>query len=126
MACVPFSITLAVLATDNKRQFSFSINKGCENDKPIYVLVFILRDREAVTDPFQDRVSLQVTVGETDSPKAERLIARGLNNAQLAYLKGPLTNVVSALPPTGGAPSADVAAGEAAGQIVNSRPVLPA
>jgi len=125
MACIPFSITLAVLATDNKRQFSFSINKGCEAEKPIYVLVFVFRDREAVTDPFQERVSLRVTVGDTDSPKAERMIARGMNNAQLAYLKGPLTNVVAGLPPTGGAPSSDEAAREAASQIINNRPVLP-
>lgn len=125
MACVPFSITLAVLATDNKRQFSFSINKGCIEEKPVYVLVFIFRDRDAVTDPFQDRVSLQVTLGDTDNAKAEKLIARGMNNAQLAYLKGPLTNIVQDLPPTGGAPSDDVAAQKAASQIINSKPVLP-
>ena len=125
MACVPFSITLAVLATDNKRQFSFSINKGCEDEKPIYVLIFIFRDRDHVTDPFQDRVSLQVTVGDADSAKAEKLIARGLNNAQLTYLKGPLTNVVAALPPTGGAPSSDIAAQNAANQIINNKPKLP-
>jgi hypothetical protein len=125
MACVPFSITLAVLATDNKRQFSFSINKGCVEEKPVYVLVFIFRDRNELTEPFQDRVSLQVTVGDTDSPKAEKLIARGMNNAQLAYLKGPLTDIVEDLPPTGGAPSNDPTALNAASQILNSKPVLP-
>jgi|GEM_PF-1940332 len=126
MACIPFSITLAVLATDNKRQFSFSINKGCIEDKPVYVLIFIFRDRNEVTDIFQDRVSLQVTVGDTDSTKAERLMARGLTNAQLSYLKGPLTNVVANLEPTGGAPSTDENAQKAAAAIVNARPVLPA
>lgn len=126
MACIPFSITLAVLATDNNRQFSFSINKGCIDEKPVYVLVFIFRDRNSVTEVFQDRVSLQVTVGDTDSTKAEKLMARGLTNAQLTYLKGPLTNIVANLEPTGGAPSTDENAQNAAAAIVNTKPVLPA
>lgn len=123
MPCTPFGITLAVLATDNMRQFSFSINKGCiTDDKPFYVLVFILRDRANITDPFQDRVSLKVTLGDTENDKAERLIERGMTNAQLSYLKGPLTNVVSKLP-TGN--STDTVAQKAGAAIVNSRPVLP-
>lgn len=123
MACTPFGITLAVLATDNKRQFSFSINKGCIDDKPFYVLVFIFRDRNEVTDPFQDRVSLKVTLGDADNPKAEKLIDRGLTNAQLTYLKGPLTNIISKLPP---GESTDPEAQKAGAAIVNSKPTQPA
>lgn len=123
MACTPFSLTLAVLATDNMRQFSFSINKGCiSEDKPFYVLNFIFRDRSVVTDNFQDRVRLEVTLGETDNPKAEKLMTRGLTNAQLTYLKGPLTKVVSNLPP---GTSNDANAKKAGAEIVNTKPALP-
>ena len=127
MACNAFSITLAVLATNNKQQFSFSIDKGClDNDKPFFVLIFIFRDRPNETAQFQDRVSLKVTVGDANSDKAQKIIDRGLTNAQLTYMKGPLTNVVTALPATGGAPSADPKAQKAAEAILNSKPVLPA
>ena len=73
MACKPFSVTLAVLAPDNKRQVSFSVSKGCINDdKAFFVLNFVLRDK--IGTEFQDRVRLHVTVGDTDNPKAQKLI----------------------------------------------------
>ena len=56
MSCKPFSVTLAVLAPDNKRQISFGITKGCiSDDQAFYVLNFVLRD--LVNGDFQDRVS---------------------------------------------------------------------
>src|SRR5205809_164414 len=123
MSCTPFSVTLAVLATDNKRQVSFSINKGClDNDKPFYVLIFILRDRAQTTDEFQDRVKLQVTVGDSQNDKAQRLIDNGLLSTQLNYLKGPLTNVTKDLPQ---GTSSDAKAEQALSAIVNTRPVPP-
>jgi|SRR5687767_972469 len=98
MACKPFSVTLAVLAPDNKRQVSFSISKGCLNDDvAFYVLNFVLRDK--IGDDFQDRVRLHVTVGDTDSPKAQKLIDHGMTMTQLQFLQGPITNKAKALPP---------------------------
>lgn len=96
MACKPFSITLAVLAPDNKRQISFGITKGCiSDDKAFYVLNFVLRD--LVQGEFQDRVRLHVEVGDTDSDKAQRIIDRGLTMTQLNWLQGPVTSKTKSL-----------------------------
>jgi hypothetical protein len=90
MPCKPFSIVLAVLAPDNKRQISFAMSRGCIDDNtPIYVINFVLRDK--VGDEFQDRVRLHVTVGDTDNAKAEKLITNGLTMTQLEFLQGPVT-----------------------------------
>ena len=96
MACKPFSITLAVLAPDNKRQISFGITKGCiTDDKAFYVLNFVLRD--LVNGDFQDRVRLHVEIGDTDSDKAQRMIDRGLTMTQLSWLQGPVTTKTKSL-----------------------------
>ena len=98
MACKPFSVTLAVLAPDNKRQISFGITKGCiSDDQAFYVLNFVLRD--LVNGDFQDLVRLHVEVGDTDSDKAQRLIDRGLTMTQLSWLQGPVTNKTKTLAP---------------------------
>jgi hypothetical protein len=97
MSCKPFSVTLAVLAPDNKRQISFGITKGCiSDDQAFYVLNFVLRD--LVNGDFQDRVRLHVEVGDTDSDKAQRLIDRGLTMTQLNWLQGPVTSKTKNLP----------------------------
>jgi hypothetical protein len=97
MACKPFSIVLAVLAPDNKRQISFGVTKGCiSDDQAFYILNFILRD--LVDGGFQDRVRLHVEIGDTDGDKAQRLIDRGLTMTQLNWLQGPVTNKTKALP----------------------------
>src|SRR5437762_14240112 len=95
--CKPFSVNLAVLAPDNKRQISFGITIGClDNNTPFYVLNFVLRD--LVNGEFQDRVVLHVTVGDTDSDKAQRIMAQGLTMSQLAFLQGPVTSKAKKLP----------------------------
>src|SRR2546423_12424816 len=97
MACKPFSVFLSVLAPDNKRQVSFAVSKGCISDnQPFYVLNFVLRD--IVNGEFQDRVRLHVTIGDTDNPKAQRLIDHGLTMTQIQFLQGPLTSKAKALP----------------------------
>ena len=111
MACKPFSITLAVLAPDNKRQISFGVTKGCvSDDEAFYVLNFILRD--LVNGEFQDRVRLHVEIGDTDGDKAQRLIDRGLTMTQLSWLQGPVTQKTKALPAgtTSNAPAETVVA----------------
>lgn len=115
MACKPFSIVLAVLAPDNKRQVSFGITKGCiSDDEAFYVLNFVLRDK--IGDEFQDRVRLHVTVGETDSDKAQRLIDHGMTMTQLQFLQGPVTTKTKNLPP---GTTANAAAEKTLAGIVN-------
>jgi hypothetical protein len=98
MACKPFSIVLAVLAPDNKRQISFAMSRGCIDDNtPIYVINFVLRDK--VGGEFQDRVRLHVTVGDTDNAKAEKMITNGLTMTQLEFLQGPVTARAKKLAP---------------------------
>src|SRR3982751_6975794 len=115
MACKPFSVTLAVLAPDNKRQISFGITKGCiSDDKAFFVLNFVLRD--LVSGEFQDRVRLHVEVGDTDSDKAQRIIERGLTMTQLSWLQGPVTSKTKALAP---GTTSNPAAEKTVGAIVN-------
>lgn len=95
--CKPFSINLAVLAPDNKRQVSFGITKGCnDDDTPFYMINLVLRDR--TEDGFQDRVKLDVRVGDTNSPKAQALLEQGLTMSQIEFLQGPITARAKALP----------------------------
>ena len=99
--CKEFSINLAVLAPSNKRQFSFGMMRGCIDDNtPLYAMVFVLRD--LINGEFQDRVKVKVTVGPAFNDKAEALMKRGLNAAQLDFLQGPLTSRAAKLQPSGG------------------------
>lgn len=96
--CKEFSITLAVLAPDNKRQISFGMARGCIDDNtPFYVINFVLRDK--TEDGFQDRVRLKVTIGPLDSDKAQKLMDAGLKDTQVEFLQGPITNAAKKLPP---------------------------
>lgn len=100
MACKEFSINLAVLAPSNKRQISFGMMRGCIDDNtPFYAMIFILRD--LIEGEFQDRVKVKITIGPTLNDKAEALMNRGLNAAQLDFLQGPLTSRAKKLPATG-------------------------
>ena len=93
--CKPFSVNLAVLAPSNKRQVSFGITRGCIGDTPFYLIIFVLRDK--VDGGFQDRVKLDIRVGDTLNPKAEALMTQGLNMSQLEFLSGPITDRAKAL-----------------------------
>ena len=94
--CKPFSVNLAVLAPSNKRQVSFGITRGCIDDNnPFYLIIFVLRDK--VDGGFQDRVKLDIRVGDTLNPKAEALMTQGLNMSQLEFLSGPITDRAKAL-----------------------------
>ncbi|MDT7605369.1 MAG: hypothetical protein QOF61_3366 [Acidobacteriota bacterium] len=96
--CTQFSVNLAVLAPNNKRQVSFGITRGCIDDNtPFYLIIFVLRDK--VDGGFQDRVKLDIRVGDTLNPKAEALMTQGLNMAQLEFLSGPLTDRAKQLKP---------------------------
>jgi hypothetical protein len=95
--CKPFSVNLAVLAPDNKRQISFGITKGCIDDNtPFYLINFVLRDK--VDGGFQDRVKLDVRIGDTNNPKAQALVEQGLTMSQIEFLQGPITTRAKKLP----------------------------
>lgn len=95
--CVPFSMSLAVLAPDNKRQVSFGITRGCNaDDTSFWLLHFVLRDK--VDGAFQDRVVLDVRVNAQENPLAEKLASEGLKRAQLDFLSGPVTSAAKKLP----------------------------
>ena len=99
MPCKSFTVALALLAPDNKRQISFGMSKICQNaEDAIFIMEFVLRDR--IGDEFQDRVRLHVDVGGDlkDKAKAQELMDRGLSMTQLQFLKGPLTLRTKNLP----------------------------
>lgn len=93
--CKPFTVALALLMPDNKRQISLVVDRGCVDDAPVYLLIFVLRD--LINGEFQDRVKLQVTIGDVD--KAQGLMDSGLKQSQLDFLTGPITNKAKKLPP---------------------------
>lgn len=83
---------------DNQRQISFGLTRGCIDDNtPFYIINFVLRDR--VEGGFQDRVKLEITVGDTLNSKAQALIEQGLTQTQLEFLQGPITTTAKSLPP---------------------------
>ena len=93
--CEELTVTLALLMPDNKRQISLVVDRGCVDDNtPVYLIIFVLRD--LVDGVFQDRVKLQVTIG--DVSKAQGLMDSGLKASQLDFLTGPVTNKTKKLP----------------------------
>jgi len=62
----------------------------------LYLIVFVLRTNE--TGGFQDRVKLEVTLGDTDNADAQAMVDRGLTMTQLEFLQGPITSRARALP----------------------------
>lgn len=95
--CSPFSINLAVLSPDDSTQVSFGISKHCPATGPLYIIIFVLRTNE--TGGFQDRVKLEVTLGDTDNADAQAMVDRGLTMTQIEFLQGPITARTKALPP---------------------------
>jgi len=94
--CTPFSVTLAVLSPDDNTQVSFGVSRHCPPTGPLYIIVFVLRTKD--TGGFQDRVKLEVTVGDTDNADAQAMVDRGLTMTQIEFLQGPITNRAQALP----------------------------
>src|SRR5947208_7946967 len=95
--CSEFSVSFALLTTDNKRQISFGVTRGClDAHTPLYVISFLLRDK--IGDDFQDRVKLLVTIGPESNDKAQAIIDRGLRASQKGFLEGPITTRAKAAP----------------------------
>jgi hypothetical protein len=96
--CTEFSVSFALLTSDNARQVSFGVTRGClDPSTPLYVISFLLRDK--VGDEFQDRVRLLITVGPENHDKAQAIIDRGLRSSQKDFLEGPITTKAKSAPP---------------------------
>ena len=94
--CTPFAVTLAVLSPDNGTQISFGVSRHCPPTGPLYVIIFVLRTNQGAG--FQDRVKLQVTIGDTDNADAQAMVDRGLTMTQIEFLQGPVTARAKTLP----------------------------
>src|SRR5215472_7237625 len=95
--CTEFSVSFALLTSDNNRQVSFGVTRGCiDANTPLYVISFLLRDK--VNGDFQDRVKLLVTIGPESNDKAQAIIDRGLRSSQKDFLEGPITSKAKAAP----------------------------
>jgi len=96
--CTEFSVSFALLTSDNTRQISFGVTRGCiDASTPLYVISFVLRDK--IGTDFQDRVKLLVTVGPESNDKAQAIIDRGLRSSQKDFLEGPITSKAKVAPP---------------------------
>jgi hypothetical protein len=95
--CTEFSVSFALLTSDNNRQVSFGVTRGCiDPSTPLYVISFLLRDK--IDGDFQDRVKLLVTIGPQSNDKAQAIIDRGLRSSQKDFLEGPITTKAKAAP----------------------------
>lgn len=95
--CTEFSVSFALLTSDNSRQISFGVTRGClDAMTALYVISFVLRDK--IDGEFQDRVRLLITVGPESHDKAQAIIDRGLRSAQKDFLEGPITSKAKAAP----------------------------
>ena len=95
--CTEFSVSFALLTSDNSRQISFGVTRGCiDATTPLYVISFVLKDK--IDGDFQDRVKLLVTVGPESNDKAQAIIDRGLRSAQKDFLEGPITSKAKVAP----------------------------
>jgi hypothetical protein len=96
--CTEFSVSFALLTSDNNRQVSFGVTRGClDAHTPLYVISFLLRDK--VDGEFQDRVRLLVTVGPESNDKAQAIIDRGLRSTQKNFLEGAITTKAKTVVP---------------------------
>ncbi len=95
--CTEFSVNFALLTSDNSRQITFGVTRGCiDANTPLYVISFLLRDK--VDGGFQDRVKLLVTIGPESNDKAQAIIDRGLRSTQKDFLEGPITSKAKTAP----------------------------
>ncbi len=93
----PFALQFGFLTPDNKRKVEFGMLKAFgDNNKPFFVIVFVLSD--LVDGAFQERVKVDVRVGEFLNDKAKVMISQGLTLTQQEFLRGPVTTHAKKLP----------------------------
>lgn len=72
MACKAFSVEVAILTPDDKKEINFGLTKGCNPDgTDFWTIDFIYKDDRG--SGMKKRVEVHVTVGENKKPKAAAL-----------------------------------------------------
>jgi hypothetical protein len=72
MACKAFSVEVAVLTPDDKKEIHFGLTRGCNTDgSDFWTIDFIYKDDRG--SGMKKRVEVHVTVGENKKPKAAAL-----------------------------------------------------
>lgn len=82
MACKAFSVEVAVLTPDDKKEIHFGLTKGCNPDGSDFWTIDFLYKEDRGTG-MKKRVEVHVTVGENKKPKAEALASAAQNNQPL-------------------------------------------
>jgi hypothetical protein len=97
--CTPFSVTVAVLTPDDKREVSFGLTHGCNPDglSDFWLIDFILKQKKG--DEMKTRVEVHVTVGENKKEKAAALAeTKELSLSKLNLLKNQIADRATELP----------------------------
>ena len=97
-ANTPFALQIGFLTPDNKRRVEFGMLKAFTDDnKPLFVIVFIMSDLQP-SGEFQERVKVEVKVGDFLNAKAKTMIDQGLSLTQHQFLRGPITTRAKQVP----------------------------
>jgi hypothetical protein len=96
--CTPFSVTVAVLTPDDKREVHFGLTHGCNPDNTdfwtIDFILKVLRSGEMKT-----RVEVHVTVGESKKAQAAALAEnKELTPAKVSLLKNQIADRATEVP----------------------------
>ena len=82
MACKAFSVEVAILTPDDKKEINFGLTKGCNPDgTDFWTIDFIYKDDRG--SGMKKRVEVHVTVGENKKPKAEAMAAAAKDDQPL-------------------------------------------
>ena len=100
--CKPFSVDIAFLTTDDKHQIEFGLSKDCKDDKPVWTIDFVLKDKK--DNDFVKRVEVHVKVGAAKKENTETLAktmdeTKELPETKSELLLGPIKNRALQLPP---------------------------
>ena len=96
--CTPFSVTVAVLTPDDKREVHFGLTHGCNPDNTdFWTIDFILKVLRA--GEMKTRVEVHVTVGENKKTQAAALAdTRELTAAKVSLLKNQIADRATEVP----------------------------
>jgi hypothetical protein len=95
--CKPFSVEIAVVPPDDKREVHFGLTRGCNPDNSsFWTIDFMLKQLRGTE--MKTRVEVHVAVGENKKPKAEALAdSKALTPAKLSLLKNQIAELASSL-----------------------------
>src|SRR5262245_62145894 len=96
--CTPFSVKVALLTPDDKKEIHFGLTKGCNpDDTAFWTIDFLLKELKGTE--MKTRVEVHVAVGENKKPKAEELAeSKKLAPSKVNLLQGRVADRASELP----------------------------